>query len=288
MKQQGSGLWVLGGFLIAAVMGTIAYLFFIAPQFAAGAEALAAAENESNVNDLIEIQILGMEAKRAQEPQWREEMALIALDMPPLPEQPDFHRTVTDTLERYDLPVVRVEYAQPLEVFASIPPPPVPETPPAPPEGEEGEDPEDAEETAAPVEPSPEPSPEPEDPFIERRPTAENTFEGLVGIVVTVESEGSADDLLDFIKDIQTQQDRFFTVTGVKIERAEPTEEEPGRRALTSSDWELELTGVIFVLLDPEKSFVVEPEGENPEFVIGEDPFNAFEPLKGTESDSDV
>lgn len=285
MKNQQTGLLLLGAFLIAVILAALAYFFLISGELDKGSTARTDAELARSENELLQIQIQQMQALEQSVPDWREQIARISLDMPPRIEQDKFERLIADELAEVGLPLVSTTYARATVVdplaLQEFQPPTLPE--------EEG------------AEPTPSPSPTPAAEGAEEQPAdgappadapatpaeVEPPFEGLYGVPVTVTTEGDPQAVLDFIKAMNEQLERFFTVTNLTVEMASIAEEAPGRPALTEEDWTVEISGLIFTLLDDQRSFVPDEEEELPEYGIGDGGDNAFAPLPGTETSTD-
>jgi hypothetical protein len=287
MKQQQTELWLLGAFLIAVVVAALAYFLLISPELDKGATAREDAELALSENELLEIQILAAKTKEKEVPAWQDEIGKISLDMPPTAEQPDLERLIYATLAKYGLPAIEVTYGNPEEVIGTLTEgyePPTLST------DEEGVD-------GATAEPSPSPSAE---PTVEPTAGAEGdgsevppapapveegpAFSGLVGIPVTVGTEGDPVKVLSFMKEMQTQIDRFYTATNFTITKADPTEATPGRAALTEQDWTISISGMVFSLIDPAYSFPGDNVGEVAPYTPNANVPNAFKPLPGTEA----
>lgn len=285
-QQQQTGLWLFGALVVAIVLAALAYFFLISPELEKSASANEKLEVAKNDNFALESQINGMKKKEQQVPEWNDEIGKISLDMPPTVEQPALERLINELAAKYDLPMVEVTYGRPEEV--------IPSTtegyePPTLSNGEEGAtpSPSPSPEPSSSAEPSPAPSTDAEgNPIPPAEPKPVNTappFVGLVAIPVTVGTEGEPADVMAFMAELQTQIDRFYTATNFTITKADPTEEAPGRRALTEKDWTLNLSGMVFTLIDPNYSFPGDAEGEVDTFVPGTKVPNPFAPLPGTE-----
>ncbi|WP_062213726.1 hypothetical protein [Demequina oxidasica] len=287
MKQQQTGLWLLGAFLVAVVIAALAYFLLISPELDKGAVARENAAFAMSDNELLEIQILAAQTKEQQVPEWEEEIGKISLDMPPTVEQADLERLINSTLAKYDLPSLEVTYGRPEQVIGTL---------------TEGYEPptltSDDEEGATPS-PSPSPSAEPsvapsegaegesEVPPPVAPGVPEPAFAGLVGIPVTIATEGDPVKVLSFMKEMQTQIDRFYTATNFTITKADVTEESPGRVALTEEDVTINISGLVFSLIDPLYSFPGDNEGEIAPYSPNEQVPNAFAPLPGTEESAE-
>ena len=284
--------------LIAAVVGVLAWYLAISPQVEAASDARTQAELEQGENDRLETQVLTLQALAEDAPAWIEEMTRISMDLPPRPGLPGFTRVTTTVLEDEDLPVMSITFGDTAQVVPTFPEPePEPEA-----EQEPASDPEVAidEEGGAASVPDPTTSPEPadtEDPAEQEgtedseapvEPSFNNAFEGLVGIPVVLETQGSPEGIMNVVSTLQSQLDRFYTVTSFTITRASPSEAGPGVPALDESDWEVSISGLIFSLIDPVASFPPDNDGELPGYELDDAPENVFVPLPGTEEDEEA
>ena len=295
MGKQKTGLWLLGALLVAIVLGALTWFLLISPELDRASTASTEAESARSDNDLLELQIAQMQALEQDAPDWREQIAKISMDMPPVPAQSDLERTIVRELDRAGLPLLDLSFARASEVNplidASLLPPGT---------GEEGEDGAEAEPSAS---PSPSPSAtataEPaegddgaaddsaeEEPATETPEQVEAPFTGLYTIPVTVATEGDSRAVMAFLAGMRDQLDRFYTITNLQIKKAAPTEASPGRPALTEDKWEVQVSGLVFSLLDMDRSFPLDEEGEVPLFEGGTVP-NPFVPLPGTEDRGD-
>ncbi|WP_061962160.1 hypothetical protein [Demequina flava] len=286
-KSNGNGLLITGTILGAVLIGALAYVFVISPQLDSASSAREDTEFARDENDLLEIQIAQMQALEQEVPGWREEIAKISLDLPPRVEQSEFERLIAGELEEVELPLVDVTYGRatvidPLALGEFEPPALV---------DDEETDGEASPETSA--EPSPEPTTtagddaategeaeQPAQPVAEEPP-----FEGLYGIPVTLTTEGDPAAVLDFVKSMNSQLERYFTVTNLTVSTATVSEETPERPELSEEDWTVQISGLVFSLIDIERSFPGDEEGQLPEYTVGGDPDNAFAPLDGLEED---
>lgn len=278
MKNSQTALWTVGTLLAAALIAVGAYFLAISPQLEATADANDQKEQAQEFNNLLDTQILAAQAKAKEVPMWEGEMNAIAIDLPPLPEQPDLHRLVSGALAARGLPTVSITYG----ATQLITPPVVTDTATTE-TTDETTDEETTDETTD-AEATPTPSAEPTDgdsPDAEPTETPILEFEGLVGIPVTVTTEGAPASILGLIADLQAQDSRFLTVTNIDLKRAETTDEKPGRRALTTSDWVVSITYFAFSLIDPELSYPTDDGQTTSPYTEGAGP-NPFVPLDGT------
>lgn len=289
MKQQQTGLWLLGAFLVAVIVAAATYFLLISPELDKGTNARDAAEAARNDNDLIETQILAAKSKEKEVPAWQDEIGKISLDMPATVEQAELERLIYATLAKYELPAVEVSYGRAEEVIPTVTEGYDPPTLSTDEEGEDGATPTPSPSPSPVVEPSAEATagtegegaevPAPIAP-VEEGPA----FDGLVAIPVTIGTEGDPVKVLSFLKEMQTQIDRFYTATNFTIAKADPTAETPGRTALTEQDWTISISGMVFSLIDPAYSFPGDNVGEVSPYTPNADVPNAFKPLPGTEA----
>jgi hypothetical protein len=286
-QQQQSGIWLLGAFFIAVVVAALAYFFLIAPELDKAASANDDAAIARDANDLLETQILAAQSKEKEVPAWQEEIGKISLDLPATVEQSELERLIYTTLKKYDLPAVDVTYGRPEQVIPTL---------------TEGYDPptlSSSEEPGTGATPSPSPSPEPSaEPTAAPATDADGNaippapevpadtgpaFDGLVAIPVTIGTEGDGANVLAFMKEMQTQIDRFYTATNFTITKAGIAEATPGRPALTEDQVTITFSGMVFSLIDPAYSFPGDNDGEVSPYAPGANVPNPFSPLPGTE-----
>lgn len=269
---------MLGAFLISILVGAIVYFLLISPELDKTSTARDELERAREFNDLLDTQILAAQAAEKNVDDWYAEIAAIRLDLPPTPEQAAFERIVINALQAQGLPTVGITFAAPADV---VPPTSVVEAGSADPATEPT--PADAGEAAeATPEPTPAPSAEPAAPGDETPAAPESPqAAGLVQSTVTITTEGMPAPILRFLLDLQTQNDRFFTVTSFDIVRSAGADAQAGRPAIVEGDWVINVTGLIFNLFDPELSLPVTEPAETPPYTGGEVP-NAFVPIPGT------
>ena len=287
--QQKTGVWVFAAIVLAIIVGALAYFTLISPELDKATAASEEAQIARDANDLTEIQIQQMVALESEVPDWREQIAKISLDLPPRVEQPDLERLIAQKLEAVDLPLVDFTAGRPEAID------PLAQEGTEPPTIEQPAEPEGAAAT-----PSPSPTPTPTATATAEtstdgttggvagdtttaEPAPEAPFEGLLAMPVSITTEGNPGKVLDFMKSLETQLTRFYTVTGFTVAKASPAEEVPGRPALTEEQWTVTITGMVFSLLDDNRSFVPDEDGDLKEYKPGASVNNAFTPLPGTE-----
>lgn len=283
--QQKTGVWVFAAIVLAIIVGALAYFTLISPELDKATAASEEAQIARDANDLTEMQIQQMKALESEVPDWREQIAKVSLDMPPRVEQPDLERLFAAKLAALDLPLVdfttgRPEAIDPLAQAGSEPPT---IEQPAEPEGTEATPSPSPSATASTDEASTDGTTGGVAGDTTTTPVEEPPFVGLLAMPVSITTEGNPGKVLDFVKSMETQLTRFYTVTGFTIAKASPAEEVPGRPALTEEQWTVTITGMVFSLLDDNRSFVADEEGDLKEYKPGASVNNAFKPLPGTE-----
>ncbi|WP_062316499.1 hypothetical protein [Demequina maris] len=286
-KQQ-TGIWVFAAIVLAIIVAAAAYFTLIGPELDNASAARDEAQIARDANDLTELEIQKMKALEQEVPDWREQIAKVSLDLPPRTEQPTLERLIADELEAAGLPLIDVTTGRPAAID------PLTQSGTEPPTVATEEEATEAEAT-----PEPTPSATAQGELDTdgtsggvagdtTEPTAEVAapFEGLLAMPISITTEGKPADVLDFIKSMETQLTRFYTVTGFTVTKAAESEETPGREALEEGDWTVQITGMVFSLLDDSRSFVDDEMDKLKEYKSGSKLTNAFEPLPGTEESS--
>lgn len=278
-NSSGTTVWILGAFLISALFGAGAYSLLISPQLSSASTAKSDLADVKEFNDLLDIQILTAQSKAEEVDSWYSQIAAIQVDMPPTPEQAAFERMLNESLQLQGLPTVAVVYGTatsvaptPLDIASSLGADPVAEAP-------------STSTTPSPA-PTPSANPIPEDTAIPdvAAPVEDSAlFIGLLQTPVTITTEGTPQPIMRFLLDMQTQNDRFFTVTNFDIQRATTTDAGPGRPALAEGDWIINITGLIFNLYDGALSLPIKESASTPPYK-GDTVPNPFIPIPGTET----
>ncbi|WP_084078244.1 hypothetical protein [Demequina sp. NBRC 110057] len=282
MKNQQTGLVLLLSVVVAIAIAGLAYVFLISPEIDKASTAREDAQYAADQNDLLEIKIAQMQALEKEVPTWREDIARVALDLPATPEESDLTRLVRTQLEDAGVPLVDLTVGQ-----ATVIDPLASDGSDLPTLETEEEAAEDGAEASPTPTPSPSASTEASDAGGDASAdtAAVAPFQGLYGIPVAFTSEGSPAELLAVLNDMSSQLDRFFTVSGLTITTAGENEEQPGRPALTTDDWTVQVTGLVFSLWSDDRSVTMDEEGEPPVY-SGSTATNPFAPLPGTEDSS--
>ncbi|SEI86325.1 hypothetical protein [Demequina mangrovi] len=282
--KQSTGVWVLGGLVVAVVIAALAWFLLISPEIDKASDASAAAEAARDANDLLELQIQQMQALEKDVPDWRDQIAKVAMDMPPTPEAEEVIRLVTSHLEAAGLPVVQLSVAKAATVnplaLSEVTLPTLADESDTAAEGDSEASAADAESTPA-EEGAAGEGEGSETAAAGAAGTVELPFTGLEGMTVAFSTEGDHGAILDALRSLYDQKDRFFTVTGLTVQRASETDEQPGRPALAVDQWTVSVTGLVFSLVDEELSYPTDEDGEAPTYAAGDRAPNALEPLAG-------
>lgn len=262
MKSGSTTTWAIGTILLCALVGALAYLLAIRPELDATAEAQDAYKAAADYNDLLDTQIANAEATAAQVPEWRGTIEAIRLDMPALPEQPTLHRLLVAALTSRQLPVITISYGDP----ATVEPPGDVATAPEPAPAEE--DPTAVVDPTATADPgdgtdgSDAPAPAP-------APSSTPGFTDLVSFTVSITTQGNPASILGLMSYLQTQDDRFLSVTGFTIAPAPTGEGRPGVPQAAPGDWSASIEVTAYSLKDPILSYPVEEPGTVPHYTDG-------------------
>ncbi|WP_084101411.1 hypothetical protein [Demequina sp. NBRC 110051] len=277
-SQQSNGLWYLGAGLVAAILGILGWFLLISPELDAATVASENTDIARDQNDLLELQIARMQALEEEAPLWREEIAKISMDLPPMPEEPDTIRLLVTTLEDAELPVTGITYGRPVAI--------VPNAESALPAETEATE-QGAEESDAAATPTATPetdataSPAPTEGDAAPAETMGPAFAGLYGMQVTFQLNGAPETILDVLNTLATQNERFFTISSLNVTGAGETEGTDAQPALTEDDWSVQVTGLVFSLTEDGRTVPSDEEGSVPEF-SGSAVDNVFAPLSGT------
>lgn len=268
MANSSTRGWAFGTILVCGVIAAAGYMLAIKPNLDEVADLEESFEAAREYNDLLDNQILAAQATAKEVPQWRGILAALEIDMPPLANQPELHRMLVRGLEARGLPVMAITYGAPAALTA----PAVEEPPAATTDPDSGGDPG----TASP-EATPDESPDATsggaadggDGTNSANPQqTEAAFARLVGVPVTITTQGSPGAAMEWFKHIQSQDDRFLTVIGFQISGAQPEERE-GIPPVQPGDWQITINAMAFSLIDPDKSFPSEEPGKNPPYSPG-------------------
>lgn len=265
---MGSGTtkaWAFGAIVACALIALAGYFLAIKPQLDETAEAKDSLQSARDYNDLLDQQIATAKKTAEQVPEWRGLLAALKIDMPPLPQQPELHRLMVQSMADRKLPVLGLTYGAPTLLAA---PQPVAEPAGDAAQGAAGAA-DGATATSEPSAPAEEPAQgESDSPAPPQQQTTEPAFSNLVGIPFTATTRGAPDAVMQWFRYLQSQDDRFMTVTGFEIGPPDDESQE-GLPPVKPGDWQITVNLMAFSLLDPMESFPVEEPGTNPPYEPG-------------------
>ena len=259
MANSSTRGWALGTIVLCALIGVAGYMLMIKPQLDEVAELEESYEAAREYNDLLDTQILSAKATAKEVPEWRGILAALEIDMPPLANQPELHRMMTNGLERRGLPVMALTYGTPMALTAPVP----------------TESPANATDPDAAAEATDNPNPTADDDAsaagddgTEQGQQVQAAFARLVGVPISVTTQGSPSAVMEWFKYLQAQDERFLTVVGFQIGAAKDEERE-GIPPVQVGDWAITINAMAFSLIDPDKSYPAEEPGTNPPYSPG-------------------
>lgn len=222
---------VLMTFLIAAVMGALAWFFFFNPTINEIGEIEDEASAQEDLNETLEIQVAALAADFERLPEIRQEIDAVAGDVPPIEDQPGFIRTLVTLVEDYDDVVLeRLDIGVPEVVQNSV----------------------TLAEAAAVFD---------EGSYIESL-----EFEGLIGTSFTLQVLGPRDDVLGMLEDIQTGEHRYFLVEDFTATPLDPAEASGARPEIGEGWVDATVPGWFFTVIQPgiDPTLKPGPDGEIP------------------------
>jgi len=263
MANSSTRGWAFGTILVCGLIAAGGYMIGIKPKLEEVAELEESYESAREFNDLLDNQILAAQATAKQVPEWRGILAALEVDMPPTANQPELYRMVVNGLESRGLPLMAVSLGAATVLTAPAAEEPAAPTPSTDPDAEAA----GATDTTGADSGTEGDAPTP-DPAAEAAKETEAVFARLVGLPVTITTQGSPGAVMEWFKYLQSQDDRFLTVVGFQIGAAQPEERE-GIPPVQPGDWQITVNAMAFSLIDPDKSFPSEEPGKNPPYSPG-------------------
>lgn len=267
-NASGTALWMIGALLISIVVGAATYFLLISPELDRASTARSDLESAVEFNNLLDTQILAAQAAAKNVDEWRAEIAAIRLDLPSTPQQSALERLLNNSLSKEGLPTLSISYGSPAEV-----------APPAQPTPADANSNVDATAT-------PSPTPDPNATTGANGDTTAGSdvpapVTDIFQTSVTISTAGKPAAIMRFLLDMQTQNERFFTVTNFSISRSAVTEAKAAQPALEAGDWAISISGSVYNLFDPELSLPTKEIATTPPYTGGSVP-NPFVPFAGT------
>lgn len=278
MGNSRSAGWIAGTVVVIIAIFIATWFFFAKPRFESADATLAeAADIESNNADLqVEVDQLRIEATKLED--YREELAQIAVQIPPEARLADFTHTVAEYAEDADVTVVELSPGVATDVTLATPTPvstPTPEPTTEPTEGDETAEGDDAAEPGTEDGATAEPAP--------TTPETVEQIEGFIAVPITMVVAGEYANVLDYVQMMQVEPARLFLVTDIEATRLTEAEASRGRPEQEDGDLEMRIMGFLYVLQD-ESAAQPEPtegeEGDEPaEATLPKSNRNPFVPL---------
>ncbi len=244
MKQLTGATMAALAALAGVLILVFGYVFGVSPQLSAAGiandeHALAVQDNQSITDQIEKLKGLELEV-----PAWQADIDEVAEQTPSLPDTEHLHRMLIDAATEAGIPWVtfRVEDISLIDATA-----PAPAPAPAPTTGADATAEDSGTTGAAPV-----------------TPAAGAAGEGLVAVQFTVTSEGHPDAVKQFLTNMYQQTRRYVTLSGLSIDASRGADAAPGRPGLAKGDVTITLSGVAFVLIDPEHPLEIDEAGGVP------------------------
>lgn len=273
-NASGTALWMIGALLISVVVGAATYFLLISPELESASTARSDLESAVEFNNLLDTQILAAQAAAKNVDDWKAGIAAIRLDLPPTPEQSALERLLSNSLSKEGLPTLSITYGSPAEVA-----PPAQPTP-----ADAAANPDATADPDAAATPSPAADPNATTGAAVDTTVASDSAAPVTDLFqtsVTISTAGKPASLMRFLLDMQTQNERFFTVTNFSISRSAATDASPAQPALEAGDWVMSISGSVYNLFDPELSLPTKETSTTPPYTGGSVP-NPFVPFAGT------
>jgi len=263
--------WIAGTAALVLVILAGGWLLLVSKTFDAAAEIDAEREQVEQGNQALEARIAMLRAQFEKIDELRAELAELRKGIPDRAELDALLDQVHDIAEEHEVTVAGLKADQAVEVGDTLS---VVLTEIA-----------EAEVGAADTPPAAETS-ESEEPEAEEAPAAElpkvvvEAVDGLYSIQLRLTVQGSYENVLAFLEDLQARIDRLYLVQTISAASLTEGEGGDGLPATENGDVSLETAGHVFVLVD--KDAVTAPEGEEAaELPRPRGDRNPFDPVAG-------
>jgi hypothetical protein len=228
-------LWIIATAMISIAVLALGWFLGISPQLAQANAADAQRASVEAENQVHEVELQSLKKQFTGIQKLRDELEELRIALPNSPELSTFVAEIVDLKNKYGVSVTSFSMAPAIH-YASIDPVPGPTAAPAP------------------VDPSATPSPSesaaPTPPVVTATsPNPLVTPDNFVAIQVTLKVQGVDPGLSQFLDDLQ-HGDRLFLFTHLKIGAVAVTAPTTGKTAAPTLIAEIEVTGLIYVLLD--------------------------------------
>jgi Tfp pilus assembly protein PilO len=237
MRQLSAKVWIAGTVVLALVLLAGVWLLLIDPVMTRAAEDTAAAEQQRQQNDLLELEIVKLADDFTHLDEYKAELAALRLEMPVTGDGASISRELQALATGAGVTITSVAPSVP-QVFvpAAAAAAPVADAAAADATTTDGTD---TTGSAAPVAPSAVP--------------------GLYTVPITINTVGSYDGSVAFLRSVQSGASRLYLVSSITAQTQEAQGASGGRPATAAGDVELTITGYAYVLTDGSTP-VVEPD----------------------------
>ncbi|VTR75591.1 hypothetical protein [Cellulomonas hominis] len=237
MRQLSAKVWIAGTVFLALVLLAGVWLLLVEPVMTKAAEDTMSAEQQRQQNDLLELEIVKLADDFTHLDEFKAELAALRLEMPVTGDGASISRELQALATASGVTITSVAPSVP-QVFVSAAAAAAPVADAAAEDTTTTEVTDDAAATTAPA------------------PTA---VSGLYTVPITINSVGSYDGSVAFLRSVQSNASRLYLVSSITAQTQEAQGASGGRPATAAGDVELTITGYAYVLTDG-STVVVEPE----------------------------
>lgn len=259
MGSSKATTWIVGAAFVAVVILAGSWFLFTSPVLAEAGETEEAAVAQDEKNDLEAVRIAALKKQFENIDEYRAELAQLREAVPTRPEHAEFQRQLAALSENHQVTVTALNVSASSEITIVLP-----ETETTTTDGEDAS----ADEAAEPAATSTEDAPSEEE-------IAAAALTGYYQVPMTMELVGTYRAVLDFVDELQTTNSRLYQVVGVDGTGLKAAEASAGRPATADGDLSVTVSGLLYVLLDPNAPMVdldVEGPLELPVPVDGRNP----------------
>lgn len=243
MRQVSSKMWVAGAAVLALAVLAGAWLLLIDPTMTRAADDTAAAEQQRQQNDLLQLEITKLSEQFTHLDEYKAQLAELRLEMPVTGDGASITRELQSLATAAGVTITSVAPSVPV---AFVP----------------------AAAASAPVADAAvdaETSTDPEAEAVVGTDTAAVAapagVAGLYSIPITISSVGSYDGSVGFLRSVQSEASRLYLVSSIAAQTQKEQGATGGRPATAAGDVELTITGYAYVLTDGSAP-VAEADGE--------------------------
>ncbi|PKQ26162.1 MAG: hypothetical protein CVT64_06780 [Actinobacteria bacterium HGW-Actinobacteria-4] len=223
MGEQKSITTLLVTLLLVAVIGVASWLFYFSPTLEAIAATRAATVAQNDFNETFKKQVDALAADYARLPEIIDEINLVAEDLPPVEDVPNFIRTVSSLMDKYGLLIQELDISRPTVIDNSI-----------------------TLEAAAAL-------------YGQESYVEQLEFSGLLGTKFELTFIGPRLETFMLVDELQTGDHRYFLVEAFLFESLEPAGAEGVRPAIGVNWVETTITGFYFTLVQPDIDANIKP-----------------------------